>query len=82
MAAISTCQEIWLRELLAVLIGLVKQKVLIRIDNKSTIVLSKNPVFHGRSKHIHTRFHFIRERVENEQVEVEHMAENKQVRIP
>ncbi|KAJ9565938.1 hypothetical protein OSB04_001904 [Centaurea solstitialis] len=80
MAATSAaCQAVWLRELLAEVTGLKKQKVLIRIDNKSTIALSKNPVFHGRSKHIHTRFHFIRERVENEQVEVEHVAGDSQV---
>ncbi|KAJ9542758.1 hypothetical protein OSB04_029264 [Centaurea solstitialis] len=80
MAATSAaCQAVWLRELLAEVTRLKKQKVLIRIDNKSTIALSKNPVFHGRSKHIHTRFHFIRERVENEQVEVEHVAGDSQV---
>ena len=83
MAATSAaCQAIWLRELLAEVTGLEKQKVLIRIDNKSAITLSKNPVFHGRSKHIHTRFHFIREHVENEQVEVEHVAGKEQVADP
>ncbi|KAJ9565985.1 hypothetical protein OSB04_001951 [Centaurea solstitialis] len=77
-ATAAACQAIWLRELLAELTGMKKQKVLIRIDNKSAIALSKNPVFHGRSKHIHTRYHFIRERVENEQVMVEHVSGDKQ----
>ena len=77
-ATAAACQAVWLRELLAELTGMKKQKVLIRIDNKSAIALSKNPVFHGRSKHIHTRFHFIRERVENEQVIVEHVSGDKQ----
>ena len=45
----------------------------IRVDNKSAIALTKNPVFHGRSKHIHRRYHFIRECVENELVEVDHV---------
>lgn len=31
----------------------------------------KNPVFHGKSKHINTRYHFIRECVERGQVRVE-----------
>lgn len=83
MAATSAaCQAVWLRELLAVVTGLEKQKVLILIDNKSAIALSKNPVFHGRSKHIHTHFHFIREHVENEQVEVEYVKGNEQVADP
>ncbi|KAJ9546687.1 hypothetical protein OSB04_019230 [Centaurea solstitialis] len=77
-ATAAACQAIWLREILAELTGLEKQKVLIRVDNKSTIALSKNPVFHGRSKHIHTRYHFIRECVENEQVVVEHVSGDKQ----
>ena len=28
-------------------------------DNSSAIKLSKNPVLHGRSKHIDVRFHFL-----------------------
>ena len=51
---------------------------MIKVDNKSAIQLARNPVFHGRSKHIHRRFHFIRECVENEQVEVEHVPDNEQ----
>ncbi|XP_013658000.2 uncharacterized protein LOC106362679 [Brassica napus] len=38
-----------------------QKKAVIRIDKKSAIALTKNPVFHGRSKHIRSRFHFIRE---------------------
>ncbi|CAA7037490.1 unnamed protein product [Microthlaspi erraticum] len=67
-------QAIWLQELLGEVIGKPCKKVTIRIDNKSAIALTKNPVFHGRSKHIHRRYHFIRECVENEKVEVEHVA--------
>ncbi|GJT66238.1 uncharacterized mitochondrial protein-like protein [Tanacetum coccineum] len=79
MAATSAaCQAIWLRELLAEVTGLERQNVIIRVDNKSAIALSKNPVFHGRSKHIHTRYHFIRECVENEQVIVEHVSGENQ----
>ena len=44
--------------------------------SKSTT--SKNHVFHGQSKHIHRRFHFIRECVENEQVEVGHIPGSEQ----
>ncbi|GJX99034.1 uncharacterized mitochondrial protein-like protein [Tanacetum coccineum] len=55
MVAIAVvCQAIWLRELLAEATCLERQKVIIRVDNKSTISLSKNPVFHDRSKHIHS----------------------------
>jgi hypothetical protein len=32
----------------------------LRVDSKSTLALTKNPVFHERSKHIRVRYHFIR----------------------
>ena len=71
-------QAIWLQDLLSEITGQVEQKVIIRIDNQSAIALTKNPVFHGRSKHILTRYHFIRECVENGQVEVEHVPGSEQ----
>ena len=77
-ATAAACQAIWLRELLAEVTGLERQKVLIRVDNKSAIALTRNPVFHGRSKHIHTRYQFICECVENEQVIVEHVSGEEQ----
>ena len=63
-------QAIWLQELLSEAVREDSEPVLIKVDNKSAIALTKNPVFHGRSKHIHRRFHFLRECVENELVEV------------
>ena len=66
-------QAIWLQELMEEITEKSCKKVMICIDNKSAIALTKNPVFHGRSKHIHKRYHFIRECVENEQVEVQHV---------
>lgn len=33
------------------------------IDKKSTINLAKNPLAHGKSKHIETKFHFLRDQV-------------------
>lgn len=45
---------IWLQDLLAEIMGISSEKVVIRIDNQSGIALTRNPVFHGRSKYIHT----------------------------
>ncbi|KAG7578131.1 Zinc finger CCHC-type [Arabidopsis thaliana x Arabidopsis arenosa] len=71
-------QALWLQELLGEVTGGSCEKVTLLIDNKSAIALAKNPVFHGRSKHINKRYHFIRECVENEQIEVEHVAGEEQ----
>ena len=77
-ATAAACQAIWLQDLLGEILNKSQEKVVLRIDNKSAIELTKNPVFHGRSKHIHTRFHFIRNCVEKKQVEVEFIPGEKQ----
>nr|GEU85613.1 ribonuclease H-like domain, reverse transcriptase, RNA-dependent DNA polymerase [Tanacetum cinerariifolium] len=64
-------QALWLKRLLSKLTHSEEDKVTIRVDNKSAIALIKNPVFHGRSKHIDTKYHFIRECVEREDIQVE-----------
>lgn len=48
------------------------------MDNKSAMELMKNPVQHGRSKHIDVRFHFIRECIERGKLVVEYVAAYKQ----
>lgn len=71
-------QVVWVQEFLSEVVGRDTVKVAIRFDNKSAIALTKNHVFHGRSKHIHRRFHFIRECVESEQIEVKHIPRTEQ----
>ena len=60
-ATAAACHVLWLRSLLAEIIGAEPKPVKMFVDNKSAIALMKNPVFHGRSKHVDIRFHFIRE---------------------
>lgn len=52
--------------------------VVIYLDNMSAIDLAKNPVFHGRSKHIDIRYHFIRECVEKGEIIVKHVCSEQQ----
>ena len=47
------------------------------MDSKSAIELSKNPVYHERSKHIDTRYHYIRECVSNGIAEVDHVSTDR-----
>ena len=49
------------------------------VDNKSAIALAKNPVFHDRSKHIDTRYHYIGERVSKKDVQLEYVKTHDQV---
>ncbi|KAD4585749.1 hypothetical protein E3N88_23350 [Mikania micrantha] len=75
MAATSAaCQAIWLQRLLSELLGVKEEAVTIEVDNQSALALMRNPVFLGRSKHIDTRYHFIRECVENGKIKVKHVS--------
>jgi transposase InsO family protein len=73
-AAAGACQGVWLEALRADLLCQELKKIKLKVDNQSAISLSKNPVFHDRSKHIDTRFHYLRENVENGRIEVEHVG--------
>lgn len=41
---------------------------------KFAVNLAKNPMLHGRSKHIKERFNFLREQVHNGRIEMVHHA--------
>lgn len=45
-----------------------ERAVTLYVDNNFAIALMKNHVFHGRSKHIDTKYHFIMECVERGQI--------------
>ncbi|KAL7617031.1 hypothetical protein Lser_V15G00150 [Lactuca serriola] len=74
----ATCQGIWISRLLGVLTGRKLGPFELNVDNKSALDLMKNPVFHGRSKHIDTRYHFIRDHIERGNVIVKHVNTNEQ----
>ena len=48
-------------------------------ENQSAICLAKNPQFHGRAKHIGIKYHFIREQVENGNVELSYCRTEEMV---
>ena len=73
-ATAAACQGIWLRNLLNQVTEESIGPVVILVDNKSAIDLAKNPVFHGRSKHIDIRYHFIRECVERGEIVIKHVS--------
>ncbi|GJV92317.1 hypothetical protein Tco_1540130 [Tanacetum coccineum] len=50
--------------------GFTFNKIHMYCDNKSVIALCCNNVQHSRAKHIHVRYHFIKEQVENGIVEL------------
>ncbi len=77
-AGLATQQAIWLKRILEDF-GEKQEAVTIHCDNKSAIAMAKNPVFHGRTKHIAIKHHFIREAIEDEEVQLSFCKTNDQV---
>jgi hypothetical protein len=70
---------VWLARLLAEFKGTTPATVNLKIDSQSAIQLSKNPVFHDRSKHIDLRYHFIRDCIEENRVQLEFIGTKDQL---
>ena len=79
--AATTCvsHAIWLRNLLKELNMSQIEPTEIHVDNKSAIALAKNPVYHDRSKHIDTRYHYIRECITKQDVKLEYVKSQDQI---
>ena len=71
-ATAATCQAIWMRRMLRSLCQEQVKGIVIYCDNSSAIASSKNSVFHKRTKHIDTKFHYIRELVNNGEIILQH----------
>ena len=67
-------KAIWIKKLLCEILSEEGEMVKLMIDNKSAIALTNNLIFHGRSEHVLSRYHFIRRCVDNGQIEVEHVS--------
>uniref|UniRef100_A0A803L0D4 Reverse transcriptase Ty1/copia-type domain-containing protein n=1 Tax=Chenopodium quinoa TaxID=63459 RepID=A0A803L0D4_CHEQI len=67
-ATSAACEAVWLRRILKDLQQDTEGPTTIYCDNMSAIAMTKNPVFHSRTKHIEIRHHFIRELVEKQEI--------------
>nr|GEW33210.1 retrovirus-related Pol polyprotein from transposon TNT 1-94 [Tanacetum cinerariifolium] len=65
----SCAQVMWMRTQLQDY-GFIYNKIPLYYDSQSAIAISCNPVQHSHTKHIHTRYHFIKEHVENSIIEL------------
>lgn len=62
----ATQQIVWLRSLLSDLGFQQNEATVLYVDNQSAIGLAQDPRFHNRSKHIDVKFHYIREKTDEE----------------
>ena len=78
-ASLCACQAVWLVNLLRELDSNTRGAVLLLVDNVSAINLAKNPIAHGRSKHIEMRFHYLRDLVSSGQLRLSYCRSEEQV---
>ncbi|KAL0413673.1 UNVERIFIED_CONTAM: Retrovirus-related Pol polyprotein from transposon TNT 1-94 [Sesamum radiatum] len=78
-ATVCACQGIWMKRILKELGYFKEECITVMCDNSSTIKLSKNPVMHGRSKHIDVRFHFLRNLMKDGALELVYCGSQDQV---
>ncbi|KAM1775099.1 hypothetical protein ACFX12_044389 [Malus domestica] len=69
-ASEATAQAIWLRFILKDFGELQVEATPLLCDNTSAIAMTKNPVFHQRTKHIKRRYHFIREALQDNTIKL------------
>jgi histone deacetylase 1/2 len=75
----ATAEIIWLEALLKELGIRLKQKPCLWCDNIGATYLSANPVFRARTKHIEIDFHFVRERVSQNELAIRFISSKDQV---
>ncbi|KAK3038486.1 hypothetical protein RJ639_029784 [Escallonia herrerae] len=78
-ATMATQECVWLKRLIGDMFYEVDYAVQIKCDNVSATKLASNPIFHARTKHIKVRYHFVREKVFSEEVELLSVRTNDQV---
>jgi hypothetical protein len=64
----TTCEVVWLRRLLQDVGEERKEPMMIRCDNQISINIAKNPIFHASTKHVEARFHFVREKLQSNEI--------------
>lgn len=72
-------EVVWLRRLLGELGMPDYDPAVLRMDKQSTITIAKNPQFHDRTKHIEVRHHYLRSKVDEEELELEYILTGKQI---
>jgi len=70
---------LWLKSLLSELGYPCTQTLVLWCDNLVTKSMVENPIFHSRTKHIEIDVHFVREKVENGDVDIRYVPTLHQV---
>ena len=78
-ACSSSCEVVWLRNLLYDLFDIQLDATCIHYDNQSCVNLLKNPVFHDKSNHIEIKYHYIKDMVHRGVVKLQYVVTDEHI---
>jgi hypothetical protein len=78
-ACMATKEAVWLRRLLDNIGYPQTSPTPLFGDNQSAIRLVKNPRYHKRTKHIDIQYYFIREKFENDDIDISYISSDQQI---
>lgn len=77
--AYTTCEVIWLKQLLRDLGMNLKDPTVLHCDNQAALAIVANPVLHERTKHIEMDQHFVREKAQDGSINPIYIPSSKQL---
>lgn len=79
VAATECCKELIFVK--AILEELTNENVSVKlyVDNQSAIKLLKSGIFNSRTRHLNVRYNFVKETIENNDVQIEYVNTNDQI---
>ena len=78
-ASKANAQAIWLRFVLEDFGELQTEATPLQCDNTSAIAITKNPMFHQKTKHIDRRYHFIKDALQEGIIDLVYCPTNEQL---
>ena len=69
----------WIRRLLSDLTAIQGQATVLTEDNQGAISIAKNPVSHSRTKHIDVLYHYVREAVNDDVINLQYCPTQEMV---
>ena len=80
IAATTCCTQVmWMKQTLQDMKVSIEDPISIKCDNTSAISISKNTIFHSKTKDIPIKYHFLREQVAQKVVKLEYVPTKEQI---
>jgi hypothetical protein len=77
--SVAVREAVWLHKILIDLFDHEMDPTTIHGDNQRCVKLSKNLVFHDRSKHIEIKYHYIKDMVQRKTVHVQYLSTHEHI---